>query len=247
MSYAPLDVQFDDCPKYADLDAAEMGIIACGITYANRNLTDGRIKRVWPERRFGREGAKLAKRMVDLGIWIERADGDYEIVGFLDHNPSKLDVLAKRRQRAEAGRAGGQASGHARTTRNGSNGEAKGEANAEAPASIKRSKRLSESLSERSSDWSSKPSSERSSGSSSKNEPLHLTALKKQKAETDREIQDKTPRAISEVRLAAASVFVNETESESETRREFETARSKALADLERLAEDPTFAAGTKR
>ena len=89
MTYAPLDDRFDDCPKYAERDAAEMGIIACAITNANRNLSDGRIPRVWPGRRFGREGVRLAKKMVELGYWTVRADGDYEIVGYLDHNPSR--------------------------------------------------------------------------------------------------------------------------------------------------------------
>lgn len=107
MSYAPIDVTFDECPKYAERTAAEMGIIACAITYANRNLSDGRIPKVWPERRFGPEGKKLAARMVELKVWEIRPDGDFDIVGFLDHNPSRELVQAKRAKKVSAGHAGG--------------------------------------------------------------------------------------------------------------------------------------------
>jgi hypothetical protein len=136
VTYAPLDDCFDDCPKYADRDAAEMGIIACAITYATRNLSDGRVPRRWPGRRFGREGERLAARMLDLGVWSVRPDGDYEIVGYLEHNPSRDQVMAKRAKKAEAGRAGGKASWSAR---GGPKTEAKREAPASAPASPARS------------------------------------------------------------------------------------------------------------
>lgn len=111
MSYAPLDDRFDDHPKYADLGPAEMGIIACAITYCTRNRSDGRFPKVWPARRFGRDGIRLTKEMLRLRIWVERAEGDYEIVGFLDHNPSKSEIEARKAQKVEAGKRGGQASG----------------------------------------------------------------------------------------------------------------------------------------
>lgn len=138
MSYAPLDDCFDDCPKYAERTAAEMGCIACAITNANRNLSDGRIARVWPERRFGREGVKLAKRMIELGIWVVRPDGDYEIVGYLEHNSSKAEVLERRAKRAIAGQAGGKASGQSRAA---PRAQAKAEANA-SPEGSKPSSKL---------------------------------------------------------------------------------------------------------
>lgn len=110
MSYAPLSDRFDDHPRYVELGCAEMGLIACAITYATRNLTDGRIPRVWPDRRFGREGPRVAIRLIDFGVWSKREDGDYEIVGFLDHNPSKAEVLLKKEKLREAGRKGGSVS-----------------------------------------------------------------------------------------------------------------------------------------
>lgn len=38
---------------------------------------------------------KVAEALVTVGLWRKRADGDYEIAGFLDWNPSKEKVEAK--------------------------------------------------------------------------------------------------------------------------------------------------------
>jgi hypothetical protein len=129
--FAPIDDTFDECPKYASRTVSEMGMIACAITYANRNLSDGRIPKVWPGRRFGREGVALAKRLVQLGVWTVRTDDDYEIVGFLDHNLSRDEVVVKREKKVAAGRRGGQASAAARAR---ANGQANGGADAQALA-----------------------------------------------------------------------------------------------------------------
>jgi hypothetical protein len=103
MTYAPIDDRFDEHPKYveADWDIEHYGMQACAITYCNRNTTDGRI----PEakvRRFGRANAKknlaVAAKLVEDGIWA-KVDGGFQIVGFLDHNPSRAQV---ERKRAEA-------------------------------------------------------------------------------------------------------------------------------------------------
>lgn len=145
MSYAPIDDRFDDHPKYSEITLAEFGLIACAITYANRNLTDGRIPKGWPTRRFGRDGVRTAQGLVGKGIWLLLGDGNYEIIGFLDHNLSKAEVLSKRAKRAEAGRLGGVRSAASRGAAHGQtyapanaeasarpNGQANGQANASA-------------------------------------------------------------------------------------------------------------------
>jgi DnaT DNA-binding domain len=115
MTHAQIDDRFDDHPKYSEYGAAEMGVIACAITYANRNLTDGRIPRIWPRRRFGQTGERIAKRLVEDGIWVQSERDCYSIAGFLDHNPSRIEVLARRSAAAErkaaAGKTGGIQSG----------------------------------------------------------------------------------------------------------------------------------------
>ena len=107
MSYACLDDHWDEHPKYVDLELEHFGLMACGIVYCNRNLTDGFV----PEkavRGFGAsgKGIRLAERLVTSGQWA-KTDGGYQIVGYLDHNPSKEQVLARRAERADAGRRGG--------------------------------------------------------------------------------------------------------------------------------------------
>lgn len=96
MAYAPLDEHFDEHPKYEELELEHFGLMACAIAYCTRNLTDGKVSYA-AVRKFGRtmKGVRLAKKLVDLGIWRE-VDGGWEIVGFLDHNPSRAEVLAKR-------------------------------------------------------------------------------------------------------------------------------------------------------
>jgi hypothetical protein len=106
MTYAPLDDRFDEHPKYADLGPGEMGLIACAISYSTRHRSDGVVAKVWPNRRFGRAGVRYAACLVARGIWRIRSDGNYEIVGFLEHNPSKAEVLEKIANKAAAGRLG---------------------------------------------------------------------------------------------------------------------------------------------
>lgn len=114
MSFACLDDRWDEHPKYIDLDLEHFGLMACAIVYCNRQLTDGFV----PEkavRGFGKsgKGPKLAERLVAEGVW-KKAKGGFEIVGYLDHNPSREVVLARKAKRAEAGERGGKASGQAR-------------------------------------------------------------------------------------------------------------------------------------
>lgn len=126
-TFAPLDTRFDDHPKYIEYGAAEMGVIACAITHCNRMLSDGVVPKVWPMRRFGPEVQPVVERLVRDGIWKIRSDGNYEIVGYLDHNRSKAEIEERKAIKAAAGKAGGQKSANAR--------QAVAQATAQAPAS----------------------------------------------------------------------------------------------------------------
>lgn len=106
MSYAQLDVHFDEHPKFADLTMAEFGLMACAIAYCNRLLTDGVITRKALRVFAQGEGPELAKSLVLAGIWEEVQEG-HRIVGFLDHNPSRETVLARRATWEEKSRQGG--------------------------------------------------------------------------------------------------------------------------------------------
>jgi hypothetical protein len=95
MSYAQLDVHFDEHVKFEGLSLAHLGLMACAIAYANRTLSDGRI----PRRKLAAwgvdgEAAGVVDELIRRGIWQKSADG-YVIVGYLDHNPSAAQVKAK--------------------------------------------------------------------------------------------------------------------------------------------------------
>jgi hypothetical protein len=133
--YAPIDLRLDDHPKYIDYGLGEMALIACGITYCNRNRTDGRIPKSWPIRRFGSEAQPYIDKLLEDRVWRKLPDGSYEIVGFLDYNRSKAEIEARSAVRAEAGKKGGLKSGEARKrleAKDEANASVNGQANAEA-------------------------------------------------------------------------------------------------------------------
>jgi hypothetical protein len=126
-TFAQFDLRFDEHPKYFEYGAAEMGLIACAITCSNRLMSDGVIPKGWPVRRFGPEAAALVERLVGDGVWRRLPDGNLGIVGYLDHNRSKVEIEEIKAKRAEAGKVGGQRSAAVRTSQ--ANGQASASAN----------------------------------------------------------------------------------------------------------------------
>lgn len=97
MSYAQLDVHFDEATKYAELSLEHFGLMACAISYCNRLLTDGKLP-LKAVRCFGNSpdrAGEIARDLVSKRIWKLTKTG-FEVIGFLDHNPSKKDVETKR-------------------------------------------------------------------------------------------------------------------------------------------------------
>jgi len=119
MTYVQIDDSIYDHPKYADLELEHIGLIVCGVTYCNRHLTDGFVPAA-VVRRFGSsgKGTRYVAALVAKGLWRE-VDGGYEIVGYLDHNAPREEVLRRRAElsakRAAAGRKGGHVSGKTRS------------------------------------------------------------------------------------------------------------------------------------
>lgn len=119
MTWTKVDDGFPDHPKVVALGRdrlAAMGLWLVGASYASRYLTDGRV----PKAALPSGTAKLAKRLVDVGLWSAEPDG-FRIHDWLDFNPSRADALARRARlhavRSEAGRAGGQRSGEIRRSK----------------------------------------------------------------------------------------------------------------------------------
>lgn len=94
------------------------GLDANAITWCSANLTDGFVPdAVLPVVAAGAvtTPADLAARLVAVDRWSRDDErGGWWVHDYLDYNPTRVEVVAKREKRREAGRKGGKASGEAR-------------------------------------------------------------------------------------------------------------------------------------
>lgn len=162
MSWAKIDDMFSQHPKLIQAGAVAWGMWAEGIAYCNRNLTDGFIPESAAEAFGGRwrvrQGGKtweifarcgdevvpvtadwIAVALVDAGLW-HQVEGGYQVHDYLDYQPSRAQVLAKREElsaiRREAGAAGGRAKA-ANARQPASNGHGKEDGNTSSKSSSK--------------------------------------------------------------------------------------------------------------
>lgn len=96
MAWVKLDDQFPDHPKVVSAGPLAAWLYVCGLTYANRHLTDGFI----PAGVVGRladlkSPNKLAATLVAVGLW-EVAEGGYRIHDYLTYQPSADKVRRER-------------------------------------------------------------------------------------------------------------------------------------------------------
>jgi len=84
-----------------------LGLYLLGLCYANDQLTDGLIDPEWIDDQVpnGRERAHLIAVLVDLALW-EPKSGGFQVKDYFDYNPSRADVLAKRKADSERKRSG---------------------------------------------------------------------------------------------------------------------------------------------
>jgi hypothetical protein len=105
MSWAALDDGFHEDPRTVEAGLAAAGLYAFATTYCARHLTDGKITRKVLARLL--DGGDMAPIDALLAVGLFRETGGaYEVVGYLDANPTREIVeerREKRRKRAEAG------------------------------------------------------------------------------------------------------------------------------------------------
>ena len=135
MAWVKLDDAILDNHKIIRAGPLGFMLHVAAITWCGRNLTDGLIPKCKARLLLEHERfPDLAQVMVEVGLWHDRGDC-WEVHDYLEYNPSRADVLAKREAisevRAEAGRLGGKQSGITRRS--------KAEANAEANVKQNRS------------------------------------------------------------------------------------------------------------
>lgn len=141
MTWFRVDDLLHDHPKVRKLAKDKLpalGLwVACG-SWSGQSLSEGFVPSEIV-RRFDRS-ERYAKRLVEVGLWLpEEVDGEagYRFHQWLEHQPSKEEVLDKRAKRQEAGRRGGIASAAARRAKAEANGEANASASAAANAQAK--------------------------------------------------------------------------------------------------------------
>lgn len=115
--------EFLDHPKFSDLSPDAIVLWLGALGYCRLHQTDGWV----PERvaiKLARGTKKPALVLGELTVpprssphlrpLLERCEGGFRMVGYLDHNESKEELDENRRGKAQAGALGGRASGEAR-------------------------------------------------------------------------------------------------------------------------------------
>jgi hypothetical protein len=109
MTWARIDENAPLHPKLIRAGCTAVGLWLAGVCYCNRLLSDGVIPaKDLPMLIPGisvRTAKRAIRKLVSVGLWHERPGG-YEVHDFLDYNPSRADVLARRAATKEAGRRG---------------------------------------------------------------------------------------------------------------------------------------------
>ena len=129
MSWLRIDDGFAEHPKVLAVSERARWMHVTALCYCSRNLTDGLLdaRAVKVVTAIVDKPCKQAlSDLVCAGLWLDLADGSYQIKDYLEWNPDAATVKKLRKERADAGRRGGLA-----------RGKASGEANAKAVASSK--------------------------------------------------------------------------------------------------------------
>lgn len=106
MAWARLDDGFYDHPKTISLwrrSPGAVGLHVRAITYCAKHLTDGHISEevVNGMAPLQRDREAMVKALITEGQWYENGEDGFVIHDYLDWNPSKEEVLEKRRKDRE--------------------------------------------------------------------------------------------------------------------------------------------------
>jgi hypothetical protein len=148
MTWFMIDDGIYDSPQCEELPLSAIGLWALAGSYVGRQLRHGDYDGAITMQRVRKLGGspKLARQLVDAGLWRETEPDVFEIVAANPDGTMLCKYAATKElqeKRARAGRAGGKASGRSRRSKNEAKGEAlaeaKGEANAKQTGKQKRS------------------------------------------------------------------------------------------------------------
>lgn len=111
VTWTKLDDGFWSNPKVEDVGNEAAGAYVRMLSYCGQHLSDGRVKETAAKYITT---ARVLKKLTEFGF-IERNGAGWVIPDYLDFNPSKEKVEAKRKARAEAGKRGGESSSKGRS------------------------------------------------------------------------------------------------------------------------------------
>lgn len=115
MTYAKIEDDTPDHPKFVDLSDAAWTMWSKGCCYCSKYKTDGRIPLGIVSRLCkAKKHIEVATELVRARLW-EEADGGYQVHDYLDHNRSAEEIRALTESKQRAGKVGGLCSGRARS------------------------------------------------------------------------------------------------------------------------------------
>lgn len=101
MPWVYLDDGFPEHPKVIAAGGDASWLWVCALAYCNRNLTEGSIPKVVVPRLSDRKGPeRLAKRLVEAGLWEDKGDS-YYVHDYHEVNQSAMKATAEKRARSE--------------------------------------------------------------------------------------------------------------------------------------------------
>jgi hypothetical protein len=115
MSWAKLSDDFHAHPKVLAVGNVGAGLFVRSVAYAAHYLTDGFIPAASARMLAGPDQAVIDE-LVAAGLW-HPCPGGYRIHDYLERNPPRDEVLARRQARAGAGQLGGTRSGAVRRSK----------------------------------------------------------------------------------------------------------------------------------
>ena len=110
MAWGKLDDGYHENPKMLRVGIPATGLHARAISYCARHETDGHIPATWVAGQLVEfkptEQARIVRALVDVGLF-EQHNGGFVVNDYLDYNPSKAELDARRAKEAERKRRNG--------------------------------------------------------------------------------------------------------------------------------------------
>jgi hypothetical protein len=106
MPWVKLDDSFFSHPKVVAAGTEAVGLYVMALTYSAHHLTDGHVAAAWVKEKAGPKARKLVAALTEpptgfeCALW-ERNGTGWVIHDYLDYNPSRAEIMKKRKADTE--------------------------------------------------------------------------------------------------------------------------------------------------